>query len=184
MRDHDPAPIPAPRILPNPDVRPRDVGKKGKRKYQKEPKSQEEISRDLKRAKRNIEERERYWQNEKKRITKLQERLDKGPTGSPLSQLYSPESTQYLPGPSRRVVVALPRADVASLPAAVEALDLNDTPEPPRRLAARGAATGRPRPANRGQRLPASVQRRLREVEEEEQEEAEKKEGKKKEKTD
>ena len=95
---------------------------------------------------------------------------------------YPPETIDFssIPVGPRRVVLASSAPDAASLPAAVEALDLDDAPSArPRRGAYRAHVTGRGGPANMGHR-PTPLQRLEQEMDEEEEE---KKKGKK-EKTD
>ena len=177
-RLEDPAPPSAPALAPPPAPAPAPnpapvAGKKRKLKkpiQTKEPKSVGQISQDLKRMKREIDEAERHYRQKRKQMLDLHRRLDQVPTRSPLSRIHKSDPLKLnisitAKSDSPRVVAAA--ADVGSAPPpAPSAADSvpepvsvpSDPPTPDstgvrRRKAFRGSVTRRP--ANMGDRQPS-----------------------------
>ena len=125
-----------------------------------------EISRNLKRMKIEVEDAERYYRNRRREITELQRRVERVPNESPLSQVYEPENMDFSPSGRNRVVVVVSAADngqreTGDRPAVVEARDRDHAPsyapllpEEPEPLPTRRAFCGHVvrRPANMGNR--------------------------------
>ena len=155
----DPAPIPAP-----------VAGKKRRLKTQiqkREPKSVGQISQDLKRMKREIDDAERFYKLKRKQMLELHKRLDQVPNRSPLSRIHNSDPLNLnisitAKSDSPRVVSVAAEDGSAPQPAPLAAASApepdsapSDPPTPDstgvrRRQAFRGSVARRP--ANMGDR--------------------------------
>ena len=158
----DPIPIPAPTPpLPPP------VGKKRKRESEiqtRKVKSVNQISKDLKRMKTDVEDAERQYREKRKQIMDLHRKLESVPTRSPLSRVYNSDPlglnslnfSQSGPSDNAAAESAPAAASRPSSPAPKAAAVASEPgcahPDPPTCKAFRGSVARRP--ANRGDRQP------------------------------
>ena len=144
---------------------------KGKQLMKRNPKPVEQISHDLKRAKKDLDLAEQHIREQKKEYYELQKRVERIPNRSPLSQAYEPEQLAFpSPGPSRFVVLSgaarggrpgrgrgiRARVDPAEVGARVPEVAPTYAPREEGRGRARGRAfraSGQAGPANVGRRV-------------------------------